>query len=87
MIEGSVLSKKEFTDKASEKFVLLEVDFPRAADQPEALKSQNKELAKKFAIRGYPTFIVTDADAEESARSLGSPARDIEGFLAWLEDK
>ena len=87
MNEGRVLLKEDFITKASEKYVLLTVDFPRAKEQSAELKAQNRELGTKFKIRGYPTFVVADADGEEKARSLGSPAGDVAGFLDWLASK
>ena len=48
------------------------------------MKAQNGELAKKFKIRGFPTFVIADAEGEETKRSLGSPAGDAAGFLGWL---
>ena len=87
IIDGKVLSKEEFTSKASEKYVLLTVDFPTPKiEQSAELKAQNQELKTKFGIRGFPTFVITDAEVNEKKRNVGAPAQDTEGFLKWLED-
>ena len=41
--------------------MIVELDYPRKKEQTDALKKQNKELAKKYKIRGYPTVLLMDA--------------------------
>nr|MCU0781790.1 thioredoxin family protein [Akkermansiaceae bacterium] len=53
-----VFSKKEFVAKASEKFVLVEIDMPRG-DQETAKK--NEPTVRKFKVRGFPTIVLLDA--------------------------
>ncbi len=67
-MEKDILTKKEFLDYASENLVLVELDYPRKPEnkekQPEAERTQNKELDKKFKIEGYPTVYLVDASGE-----------------------
>ena len=63
------------------------MDFPRGKEQSAEVKAQNGELAKKFRIRAFPTFVVADAEGEEVKRNLGAPAGDTDGFLKWLGAK
>src|SRR5688500_9186585 len=58
-LDAEVFSQQEWKDYAAKHLVLVEVDFPRRTELPEATKKQNEELAKKFGIRGYPTIVIT----------------------------
>ena len=51
-LHEDVLDKSEFQDFAKDGLVLVELDFPRAKEQSEALKKQNSELGKKFKVSG-----------------------------------
>ncbi|MDA3885109.1 MAG: thioredoxin family protein [Candidatus Delongbacteria bacterium] len=57
-LDNEVFSKKEFQDYADKNLILLKLDFPRAIKQSNELKKQNRALASKFGIKGYPTIIV-----------------------------
>lgn len=63
-----VMDKEVFTDNAvadymNAGFVNLKLD---------AEKGEGKELAKKYKVTAYPTFIVFDAKANEATRFMGS---------------
>ena len=57
-LKDEVFSKKSFLAYAKEKLVLVQVDFPRKKAQSKELKEQNRALASKYGIRGYPTIII-----------------------------
>jgi len=52
-LDKEVFSQQAWKDYAAKHLVLVEVDFPRGFQLPEATKKQNDELAKKFSIQGY----------------------------------
>ena len=60
-LHKNIFSKEEFVKGAGKDFVIVELDYPRKKEQTDALKKQNKELAKKYKIRGYPTVLLMDA--------------------------
>jgi thioredoxin-related protein len=61
-LRKNVLSTEEFTKEAAGKYVLVELDFPPpSAEQAAELKAQNSELKKRFAVAGYPTILLVDA--------------------------
>jgi thioredoxin-related protein/tetratricopeptide (TPR) repeat protein len=66
---AEVFGKEEFKKEAPAKFVLVEVDFPNAKKQSDGLKKQNKELQKRYKVRGYPTIFVMDADGKVIAQT------------------
>ena len=70
-LHKTVLTSEEFNKFAKENLVLVELDFPNNKPQSAELKAANKELAKKFEIKGYPTIIVLDAAGKEIFRKVG----------------
>ena len=71
-LHADVLDKKDFQDFAKDSVILLELDFPNAIPQSDALKKQNKELGKKFKVDGYPTMVLVAPDGEkELDRTVG----------------
>lgn len=80
----NVFSKKEFVEKASEQFVLVELDFPNGnAD----LKKKNQPLAEKYKIEGFPTVILMDAEGKEYHRFYASQYPSVEKFLKHLSEQ
>lgn len=64
-LDKEVFSKDAFKKYAAESLVLVELDFPTPKIKQSAeLVKQNKALAKKYAIRGYPTIIVLSPEGE-----------------------
>ncbi|MFZ9936882.1 MAG: thioredoxin family protein [Luteolibacter sp.] len=79
----NVFSKKEFTDAAAKKFVLVELDFPK---KDKELAEKNQPLAEKYKIEGFPTVILLDSKGEEFTRFFASRYPTVEDFLAHLDD-
>ena len=63
-LDEEVFSRADFQEFASDSLVLVEIDFPKNKVQSEELKVQNKALAKKYSIRGYPTILLLTPEAE-----------------------
>lgn len=59
MLRQNVFDKPEFDAYAKDKFVLVEVDIPRAQDKlsPEQMK-KNQELAEQYRVSGFPSVFV-----------------------------
>lgn len=57
---NEVLNTPEFAERAGDKFVFVLLDFPIKIAQDPALVKQNKELQKKFEVKGYPAVIILD---------------------------
>jgi protein disulfide-isomerase len=71
-LDAEVFSQQASKDYAAKHLVLVEVDFPRSFQLPEATKKQNDELAKKFKI--------------QAIRRLSSPpraGRSVESWVMW----
>ena len=80
-LEKEVFSQKEFLDFATNRYEMVVLDFPSKKKLPEAESKRNRELSKKFAVRGYPTVLVIDAD-EKVVYKTGYEAG---GAKKWVE--
>jgi thioredoxin-related protein len=68
-LEKEVFSQDAFKDFAEKNLVCLLVDFPRKKKQTRELKQQNRDLATKYGIRGYPTIIILNPDGESVGKT------------------
>jgi thioredoxin-related protein len=61
-LHDEVFSKDAFKSGVKDKFVLVELDFPRDTSKvtPE-VKARNEKLRDKYMIQGYPTIVLSDA--------------------------
>lgn len=80
-LKEEVFHTKEFRQWAEERFVFLKVDFPRSKEQPEWVKKQNKKLAQRFNVKGFPTILFFDHEWRERARAGYRPG----GPTQWIE--
>ncbi len=83
-LDKEVFSQQAWKDYAAKHLVLVEVDFPRSFQLPEATKKQNDELAKKFSIQGYPTIVITTASGAKRGE-LGYVEGGPEAFIKELK--
>lgn len=83
-LDAEIFSQQEFKDYAAKKLVLVEVDFPKGFQLPEATKKQNDALAKKFQVNGYPTVVVTSASGTKKGQ-LGYMEGGPKAFIKALE--
>ena len=66
-LEKEVFSQDTFKDFAEKNLVCVLVDFPRKKKQTGELKQQNRDLATKYGIQGYPTIIILSPGGEPVA--------------------
>ncbi len=84
-LKKDVLSTAEFAKYAKEKFVLVELDYPRSKEQSVELKAANRELQQQFKIKGFPTVVILDGEGKEVLRKVGFGGEDIAGYLKQFE--
>jgi protein disulfide-isomerase len=92
-LKGEVFDKPEFAAFASANLVLLEVDFPRGKAQSEQQRTSNENLARKFAVSGFPTIFLVNAEGKPVGRGgyiQGGPSAFITEIkkapgVAWKE--
>lgn len=92
-LEHDVLTKQDFKNWANKNVILLELDFPRNKQLPEAQASQNQGLQRAFQVQGFPTiwmfYMEKDAaTANFKLNALGSlgyphaePGKECAAFL------
>lgn len=64
-LENEVLDTTDFSDAAGDKFVFVLVDFPLKTPLEPKLAAQNKELQKKFDVKGFPTVVLIDDQQQQ----------------------
>lgn len=84
MMHEKVFSKKEFTEKASAKFILVKIDIPRADKK---LSEKNQKVLKKYKVQGVPTVILFGDDGKEFSRFIASEHPSVSKFLARLDSE
>ena len=82
LLAKNVFTKKSFIEAASENYILVKLDFPRA---DKALAEKNKPLAEKYEIQGYPTIVLLDSDGKEFSRVVGAQYRTVKDFLGYID--
>ena len=83
-MDKEVLERPAFADFAAKHLVLVKLDFPRSKPQPAAEKVQNEQLAQKFAIQGYPTYVLLDSTGNELRRQEGYLPGGPAAFIRWI---
>lgn len=63
-LHAEVLDRPDFKNWAKENVVLFKADFPRGIQQSSDLKKQNRELARRYKVSGFPTLVLADADGK-----------------------
>ena len=86
-MDKEVFAKPVFSTFAGQKLILVKLDFPRKANQSAAEKSQNQELAKKYSIEGFPTYVLLDPAGKEVRRQVGYLEGGPEAFISWAQAK
>ncbi|MBA4386523.1 MAG: thioredoxin family protein [Verrucomicrobia bacterium] len=80
-LDREVFSQDAFKKYAKDGLVLFLADFPSMKEQSEKEKTQNKGLAEKYGIEGFPTVLIVSADGKELARTGYQPG----GADAYVE--
>jgi len=84
-LNKEVFQQDAFKTGVKDKFVLVELDFPRDTSKLSAeTQAQNKKLAEQFAIEGYPTIMLCDATGKAFAKT-GYQAGGPDSYVKNLE--
>ncbi|RYD60467.1 MAG: thioredoxin family protein [Verrucomicrobiaceae bacterium] len=87
-LKKEVFDQPAFQEYAKKHLIMVELDFPRKKVLPEKLKEQNKELAEKYEIQGYPTILLLNSKGREVARTgyqEGGPDKYIDHLKSLLK--
>jgi len=61
------------------------LDFPSHIKQDAALKQANEQLAKRFGVNGFPTFVLLNSAGKELGRQVGYLKGGPDAFIAELD--
>ena len=85
-MDREIYSDKKFVRQAKRDFVLVMIDSPRDKTILSPLAAeQNRDIVRKFGIRGYPCSILAKPDGSEVKRFSGYQSGGPEGFLKQLK--
>ena len=62
--KSQVLSRADFLESAQKDFVLVELDYPRRKEIDVAQKEHNETVKNQYAITGFPTILLLNAEGE-----------------------
>lgn len=69
-LNEEVFQHEPFKAGVKDHFVLVELDFPRdKSKQSDEVKAQNEELNTKYAVQGFPTILLCDAEGRPYAKT------------------
>lgn len=83
-LDKEVLETADFAQAAGDKFVFLKLDFPLYTPTDPKVTAQNKQLQKKYDVRGFPTIIVLDGQSLQSMGTAGYRAGGPKAYAAYL---
>lgn len=65
--KDQILDQTSFAEMVSDKFIFVELDFPKSKELPPELVKQNQKLKKKYRIQGFPTVIILSHNLDKLA--------------------
>jgi thiol:disulfide interchange protein len=83
VMRKNVFSTKEFVSAASKKFILVELDFPKADKE---LAEKNQPLADQYKIEGMPLVILFNSEGKEFTRFFAAEFPKTDEFLKHLDE-
>lgn len=83
-LSKEVIATDEFKALASEKLILVDADFPRRKELPEAQREHNQSLAQKHSVEGLPTLVLMSADGKVVDRLVGFPRGGLKAIEAMI---
>ena len=84
-LDEEVFSQDAFKEFANAELILVEADFPRRKEQPEAIIAQNESLLEKYGVRGFPTILLLSPDGDVVSETGYLPGG-AETYVAHLEE-
>ncbi|NWK56132.1 thioredoxin family protein [Verrucomicrobiaceae bacterium N1E253] len=85
-LNDEVFKHDAFKKGVAEKFVLVELDYPRDKSKlSEETQKQNAKLKETYTIKGYPTILLMDAKGRPYAQT-GYQAGGPEAYVTHLDE-
>jgi thioredoxin-related protein len=86
-LDQEVFSQKSFKSAVEKDFVVVVLDYPRKKKLPAAQTKANKEVAKKYGLRSYPTVMLMDSEGKvfKSMSGYSAPPKADNGKSVSVE--
>jgi thioredoxin-related protein len=84
-MDKEVLDTQQFKEYAGKNVILMLVDFPQSKQLPQNVQDQNNDLQKKYAVQGFPTFILVDKKGNVLGQQEGYVEGGPSAFIAKIE--
>ena len=84
VLHAEVFSKPEFEQYAKDNLVLMTADFPRARALSNEVRQQNRALAQRYQVEGFPTIVVLNSEGKQIGL-LGYMPGGAEAFINELK--
>ena len=84
MMDKEVFASDAWKRYAAENLVAVKLDFPRRKDNAAELRAKHMPIAQKYGVRGYPTYVILDADGNEIGRMGASRGIKPAAFIEQL---
>lgn len=88
-LEDEVLDTQEFADSVGNKFIFVKLDFPLYKSIDPQLAGQNKQLQRKYDVKGYPTLIILDSNQQQigvTGYRAGGPSQYANHLLDMIKN-
>lgn len=63
-LENEALETTDFSDAVGDQFVFVVVDFPLKTSLDQSTTAQNKDLQKRYDVKGFPTVVLLDENGQ-----------------------
>lgn len=70
-LEHESLDTPEFAQAVGDKFIFVKLDFPVNSALPPALAAQNKQLQKRYNVRGFPSLVILEGHQQNQVGTTG----------------
>lgn len=85
-LNKEVFSHDAFKNGVKDKFILVELDFPRDKSKlTDEIAIQNKALQKEYSVRGFPTILIADEKGRPFAKTGYRPGGP-DAYVAHLNE-
>ena len=68
-MDKDAFSKPGFQKFIQANFVMFKADFPRRTKLQPGIAAQNRDLARQYGVRGYPTVLIVNAEGAVLAKT------------------
>ena len=88
-LDNEVFSKPAFEEFAKENLVCILLDFPQTKKLEKTLQEQNRALAEKYKVGGFPTVLILNPDGkmvEKTGYQKGGPEKYV-SFIKQVIEK